>query len=140
MLFHIFICHYTPLVERKKHIEFELSKLKNIAINFITEYDKEYIGPEIHSKYFIDSLHERSSRVRFYTKQKFKPLSPPEISLSLKHYSAYKQIIDQELPYALIIEDDAVFCYDFMNKMQEMIQALPLEWDVYFPNSTHTMF
>ena len=146
MLFHIFICHYTPLVERKKHIEKEFSKLKNIVVHFITEYDKENIESEICSQYFINSIDEQLLRTIFYSHNKqcprfhSKPLSPAEMSLSLKHYTACKQIIEQKLSYALIIEDDAVFSYDFMNKMQEMIEALPLEWDVYFPNSTHTMF
>lgn len=49
----IFITHYTPLVERRAHIE-ELLKNLNFVGEFITDFDREYLG-DLSQKYQFDS-------------------------------------------------------------------------------------
>lgn len=140
-MLHIFVCHYTKLYDRKTHILQQLSELSNIVIHFIDEFDKEYIDDPINLKYFCDSQKDiQMSRTNFYRGFVYKPLTYAEKSLAMKHYISFKKILSMEIDYALIIEDDCVFCDDFINELQHIISVLPCNWDVYFPNSTAVMF
>lgn len=141
---HIFVCHYTKLVDRKKHIDLQLSKLQNVVVHFIDDYDKEQINSDIHNQYFLDSKEEWDNRWKFYVDYKndkhMRTLKDSEKSLFLKHYTSLKKIIELNIDYGLVIEDDAVFSNDFTNNLKEIINTLPNDWDVYYPNSTKNMY
>jgi len=38
--------------------------------------------------------------------------SPAELGCSFSHYSIWRQILEEDLPYALVLEDDVVFAHD----------------------------
>jgi GR25 family glycosyltransferase involved in LPS biosynthesis len=63
-----------------------------------------------------------------------------EKSVALKHYVALSKIVDLDLEHALVIEDDVIFSDMFLYKLNNIINSLPNDWDVYFPNSVKNMF
>ena len=135
----IFITHYTPLKERKAHIEELLYKL-NYKGYFITEFDREELD-ECSWKYKFNSNQwkteyhliknilfknvsnfgkKRSLKHKIYwdlakifekisTPKCFRPrkLTLSEISLTLKHHKALKEIEKSDEP-GLIMEDDII--------------------------------
>jgi len=142
--FHIFVCHYTKLLDRKTHIDTQLAKLDNIKVHFINEYDAEMINEDVDKKYFLYDNLEWNKRWGYYIhghgENCGRTLKISEKSLALKHYISLTKILDYNLDYALIIEDDAVFCDDFLYKLDNILNNIPEDWDLYFPNSIKNMF
>lgn len=138
MNLNVFICHYTKLVDRKKFILNELNKLKNINYKFIDQYDKE----DINEKFFNCNKIEWNKKIKklYNHKCDFRLLKQSEKSLALKHYIALKNMIDMNLDYALIIEDDSKFDIHFVDKLSIIFKNLPEEYDLYIPNSYLELF
>ena len=139
-MLNIFICHYTKLTERKRHIEEQLSKLKNIKVHFINEYDKEDITEEINDRFFTFKNYRKvwNERNGYYIKanEKGRIITLPEKSLCLKHYIALKKILELNLDYALVIEDDIEFINNFINRLNIIMKNLPSNWNLYYPGGT----
>lgn len=91
----IFVPHWSPLTQRKKHIESLFQRYKIDAYEFITDYDAESIDPKLIDEKF-DSLKVKLG----------------EISLFLKHIQICKTIIKYNLPRAIAFEDDVSFVFD----------------------------
>jgi hypothetical protein len=91
-----YIIHYTKNTERRAQLEKQLKDF-NIEAEWITEYDKE------------DPL---VGKIKEFTKS---PLSPMSISCSLKHYTAMEKMVKEDIPEAVILEDDVVFLEEFRN-------------------------
>jgi glycosyl transferase family 25 len=114
----IFITHYSKLLNRKKHIDSELSKHK-LEGEFILQYDKENIQEELLDKFNLNKLNKS------------------QISLFLKHLVVY-QIIYQKFDYALILEDDVILDINFNEKLNKYFDQFPLnsenkpDWDIIF--------
>ena len=102
------------------------------------------ITEDVDKKYFLYDNMEWYKRWKYYvhgaTINDEKKLKIFEKSLALKHYISLKKILDYNLDYALIIEDDAVFCDDFIFKLNNIINNIPEDWDLYFPNAESNMF
>jgi GR25 family glycosyltransferase involved in LPS biosynthesis len=105
-----YITHYTPLTERKKKILEQLNKFKITNYEFIETYDKEI-------------LTENDIK-------KFKDIKTTEISLFLKHVEIFKK---EDNDIVIVLEDDAIFAEDFLNKLDNYINELiNYEWDILF--------
>ena len=98
---YIFVCHYTPLIERKKFIldqletnigniiikdldcefdeegkEYKLNEHKDLKpttyVYFVRKYDRDYLTDEIKNKFFISPQDSRHNiRLEYYTKESF---------------------------------------------------------------------
>lgn len=56
------------------------------------------------------------------------------------HYNVWKHIISQQLEYALILEDDACFDKEFLNKTNQFFSDVKdAEWDALFLNASETI-
>lgn len=109
---HIFVIHYTPLVERKRHILEQFKKQNIVDYEFVEVYDRGHIPPEL--------------------QQIFSPnLSPSKTSLVCKHLHAFKQIASK-YEYALILEDDAILCDEFFDKLYNFMRQVPRDFDAFF--------
>ena len=62
----------------------------------------------------------------------FKSLMPGERGVFISHLRIYKDIIDKNIPYALIMEDDAVFCNDFIMKYEQVMKDAPSDMNILF--------
>lgn len=109
-----YICHYTPLKERKENM---IRECKEAGIDpiFIEEFDREKLTPE--------------NTARFDKKL---PIS--KVSLILKQVEAWKQIKECEQPWALILEDDALFCPDFLVQFNKYMEETPKYFDILMIN------
>lgn len=111
----IFITHYTPLKERREFIQNQLDKL-NINGEFITDYDREVLSEEEINKF--------SSRVR-----------TGEKSLFWKQISILKRMVRDEIPVAIIWEDDIKLDDNYYEKLLEYYSQLPEDADALFSSS-----
>lgn len=62
-------------------------------------------------------------------KQYFRPLTLGEIGCYLSHIKVLSKIVDLELPYAFIFEDDFQL-HDDLAQIDQLIASLPFDWDM----------
>ena len=112
-----YIIHYTPNVERKKHILNELYHA-NLHGIFIEKYDRDVLLPNE------------------YIKFDYNILSMGSISLLLKHIEAWKLISEStNKNYGIIFEDDVILCDNFIYNLDLYIKQLPCNFDVLMINA-----
>jgi GR25 family glycosyltransferase involved in LPS biosynthesis len=117
----IFIIHYTPLGDRKKFMDEQMKK-QGIEATYILEKDRDVLTEE--ELKIFDT--KRAANGKF-------PLNLAECSVALKHFEAYKRIVEEGIDHALILEDDVSFLVDnFEEKMTEYFYQLPDDWDMFF--------
>ena len=109
----IYVVHYTPLIERKKNIIQQLKK-NNLKAEFISDFDKENLTDIDLSIFDID-------RVKLGV-----------CSNICKHICCYRKIIQNNVDYALVLEDDACLCQNFSNKLKTYLSQLPSNFDMLF--------
>lgn len=107
----IYICHYTPLVERKEFMDKQMVKY-NFTHKYITDYDREIITEKEYEKFDL------------------KKLKKSEISLFYKHIKSFEYIKQEKL--SLILEDDAILEDNFKDILSQYISQIPKDWDLIF--------
>lgn len=107
----VFVLHYSFLTERKSFM------LKQLNDHNITDYE------------FIE-LFDIKDIEEIY-KKRFDKISIGSASLSLKHYHVYELIANQ-YNEALILEDDAILCDGFMDKLKLYLTQVPKFYDMIF--------
>lgn len=106
-----YITHYTPLVDRRVHITYQL----------------EYAG--IHDYTFI--INKDREELTQKELSKFNKITPGEISLFYKHLEIYKTAPENEI--IVVFEDDACLCNDFLKYLDMCLNELQNEeWDILF--------
>jgi glycosyl transferase family 25 len=126
----IFIIHYKKLVERKAYLEKELSNYRNVT--WMDDIDRDLLTPEQLSMYKYDETrwNELNALWGQYD-SKPRKLSNPEIACTITHINIYKKIIDDDIPFALIFEDDEILLEGFDQSLQRVIDELNREeWDI----------
>jgi len=108
----IFILHYSKLTERKQHILDQLQKYNILDYEFVERYDKETLIESDLLK--ID---------------KCLPLSV--VSLLFKHFYAWREI-KEKYNEGLVLEDDVIFCDDFINILNKYLMQIPRDYDMVF--------
>ena len=123
---HIYICHYSKLVERKVSIQAQLDKfqLKEELYTFVEDYDKDTLN--------IEEIQKEYPKIFNLTKRDRRYLRSSEISLALKHCYIIKDAINKNYDTILILEDDAMLDNNFFNQYQEYIKELPENWDIFW--------
>jgi GR25 family glycosyltransferase involved in LPS biosynthesis len=108
------VVHYHKLTERKKAIMKSLSH-NNIQAEFIEQYDRDTITPEEDS----------------YFHNNYENMLNSHKAITLSHIYCYREIAEK-YDYALILEDDAIFCDNFTSKLNDYMAQLPPDWDMLF--------
>ena len=112
----IFVAHYTPLTERKKHILDEFKKHNISDFEFIETHDKE-------------QLTEMELNL-------FSNISSAECSCFLKHIEIFKKIYKDDGNhdnFSLIFEDDAMLIPKFNDELECYMKTIPDNFDIIFP-------
>lgn len=123
----IYICHYPPLLDRKKHLDEVLPGLE-IPFIFCSNFNRENI-----SKY--ENLFS-STKENLYKKGWTHPQAPQMTAsikaTTLEHAKIYEQILQEEDPntHFIVLEDDAVIPQNFKQELQHVINNLPPDWDI----------
>jgi glycosyl transferase family 25 len=113
----VYVVHYTPLKERRTHMEDELKKY-NINAKYITDYDRENLTEEDLNK--------------FAKKNDKYCIKMSEISLARKQIAIYEEILEKDYDAGVIFEDDVCLFDDFLAKFMIYYYDLPDDWDVFF--------
>lgn len=116
----LFIIHFEKLTDRKKYLN---AHIENYG--FINEYI--FSNDEIDQKIF-----ELSKYYKYNSSIYDRNLSKGEICVSTQHINAYINMLDNNIKYALIIEDDAIFCDKFLENLQKITNKLPIDFDMCF--------
>ena len=114
-----YMCHYSKLTERRRYVEDVVLKY-NIDLNWILEYDKEQIDENILSKIFPYLFSDKCGR----------KLSKAEISLAMKHYCVFNDVIKNNYQNVVVFEDDIILVDDFDKKLNKYINQLPDNYDI----------
>jgi glycosyl transferase family 25 len=64
--------------------------------------------------------------------KKFEYLRPGEIGCFISHIRIFQKIVNDAIPLALIMEDDAIFCEDFLNEYDKVIREIPENTDILY--------
>lgn len=128
--FKIFIVHYKPLKERKEYID---SFLSNTSLPY--EYSTKFTRDNIDESFFSDNIDDINRKNSITTT----PVPPDHLNITkpikanmLEHLEIYRKIIKEDLDYALVLEDDAVFIDNFIEKLTETINYFPEDWDTIY--------
>jgi len=133
----IFIIHYKKLVERKKYLT---SVLSEFDYEFIEEFDRESISNFDTSLYSNkpELWKERVEKI-YKDEPGYRILRDSEICNSLSHLKALKNIIDNNLEFAIVLEDDVILQNDFKKKIEEIVNNIPKDFDFAFFGNSYTM-
>ena len=106
----VYVTHYTPLVERKCFMQEQCAR-HNVEPVYIENFDREVLGDELNN---------------------FTKIKPSEISLFLKHFEAYKRILDSGKHYGIVMEDDCIFNDSFNDELSSITSHLPNDFDIVY--------
>jgi hypothetical protein len=107
----IFVIHYTPLVDRKEHMLKQLAD-HGLEAEFVTPWDREHITDFT----FFDTS---KTSIRC-------------ISNLMKHCEVYRKMIRDNIPYAIVFDDDVCLAKDFNKVMNETVKNLPSTFDICY--------
>ncbi|WP_025822108.1 glycosyltransferase family 25 protein [Shewanella marina] len=103
-------------------------RLQSIQQQLVScRYDIEKISA-VDGKFLPDLEHIEHYSVNNNKKQYFRPLTKGEIGCYLSHRAAWQAIVDQQLDFAVIVEDDVVIDSD-VNLVIEQLSNINIEWD-----------
>ena len=107
-----YVIHYTPLKERKQFLLNEFNK-HSLIYHFIEDYDRENLSDE-DLKIFDTKFHKS------------------QCGITLSHINAYRNIMNNEYKYSLILEDDVILDDNFGDKLNKGLKKLPDDYDMLF--------
>lgn len=100
-----YIIHVSTDFEREKHIRKEIAKT-SFDFTFINKGDIKDLTTDILAQYFVDMS------------------VPSIISCAYKHILVYKDMIDNQVDYAIILEDDIYLYKNFEKKITEIVDEI----------------
>lgn len=109
-----YIMHYTPLCDRKIHMQKQCDAAGITAI-YIEEHDRDLLTEQ--------------------QKAKFTGLKLGLVSLILKHVEAWRLISKGTRPWGLILEDDAILCDNFLSRFNTYMTEVPDDFDILMINA-----
>jgi hypothetical protein len=107
----IYIIHYNKLVERKNYLIQFFNKNNIHNYEFRSLYQREDLTEELKNTYF-----------------KLDNLNPSQICITIEHIETYRDIVNNSInenDWYLILEDDAVFCNDFIDLLNKYLENVP---------------
>ncbi len=134
----VFVSHYPALESRRQWLEPALREL-GMEAEWITHFDRRTVSPQLMTVFYHPNpelFRERADLGGAHKSPlKFAPLKSAEILNAMTHLYIFQQIVEQDLPQALILEDDIVFKPTFREELAHYMVQLPDDWDVFYPGS-----
>jgi GR25 family glycosyltransferase involved in LPS biosynthesis len=126
----VYICHYKKLEDRKIDLENHLNDNGIFEYQFVENFDKnEWNKDEIEEEY--PNIFKVNDENRF--------LSDSEISLALKHSWIIQDTYKNKYKSSLVLEDDVLLCYDFIELFNDYKSQLPDFWDLAWVGSCYNL-
>lgn len=126
-----YIIHYTKYMERKKVMDTLLNKEGFQNITYITEFDREDISYTDYYNSFRANHLEYQNRKHYNFHPNY-PLTPGEISFTLKQKTFLQKFVVSNYEYCFLLEDDVIVDKDFISKFDYYFESLPKDFDVAF--------
>jgi len=138
MINDIFIVHWKELKERKKYLE---EKFYDYNVTWVDFYDRNTIkDEEINKIYKKDESLWNSRVVDLYNDPPtYRELRLSEVCNSLSHIYVLKHIIDNNIEYGLVLEDDVILKDDFFSKFNFYFEDTPEDFDIIFLGSAFSI-
>lgn len=124
----IYLCHYTKLIERVALVKNQLDKYK-ISPQWILEYDKE----DLDKDELIKILPHFDKEMSLFGGSR--KLRQSEISLLMKHYFAWCDMVEKNIENAIIFEDDIILCDNFLERFNIQIENIDNDYDIIWIGS-----
>jgi glycosyl transferase, family 25 len=118
-----FVVHYSKNKDRKERLEKEFLKYEISFVKWMSMNDRENMSENEHL--YVESKNS---------------INKGQISLTLKHYFALKDIVENEISIAIIMEDNVTFKEDIKKKVNQYLKEAEIrkiEWDIIFEGDTH---
>ena len=130
-LANIYIIHYEKLTERKKYLTDYFLNNNITNYEFRSLYKRESLTNEIKENYF-----------------KLNNLNAAQICITIEHIETYRKIVNENIDdnkWVLILEDDAIFCDDFLKILDNHMENIPsdaeyLDLSDYFKINSNAMW
>lgn len=131
------IPHYKPLTQRKEMMLRQLSTFRFSNYSFYEKFDGDELDAETIKMFCVRKQYDINTVLRKISPWKIgietqKELSKGEISLCIKYGHIFKEFLESNDPYLMILEDDVILCEDFDIKFQEYLERTPSDWDVIY--------
>jgi GR25 family glycosyltransferase involved in LPS biosynthesis len=116
----------TPIMEKR-------NMLTKRATEKLQENFTELKTPTIIMKNVDDvKSFYKNSRIKIHPKGHFGTgWKPGELGIWASNYTAWKNFVDSDYDYVILMEDDIVLGGDFNNKLTKYLDELPEDWDVF---------
>lgn len=127
----IYIIHYNKLVERKNYLIHFFNKNNITNYEFRELYQRDTLTTEVTDNYF-----------------KLNNLNSAQICITIEHIETYREIVNNcsnENGWYLILEDDTIFCDNFIEKLNNHMDNIPndseyLDISDYFVINSNNMW
>jgi glycosyl transferase family 25 len=113
----IFVINLERDTERRKSIQTQFDQLL-ISFEFSTGVLGSTITPQQKAEWYDDKKAFRN---------KCTSIVPAHIGCSLSHVNVYRKILEQNLPYALILEDDVILPINFISILNEIENVIKID-------------
>lgn len=122
-------------IENIENMELYVINLKRRSDRLQRFYETIPFPPsEIHVNYGFDGKYyenESEEEKIMYNKISNK-LLPGEKGCLISHIRIYKEMIKNNIPFAMIFEDDCILCDDFKNKIQLIVNEMPKDTEILY--------
>lgn len=131
IIMQIFYINLPHRKDRKKNVIQQVTKVDRLED--LERVDGVY-GDKINIKNMSSSLVTKQGKRQATAKniRVYVPLTVGAIGCALSHRKVYQKIIDQDLDYALILEDDITLDKNFNTKFEEIMRNAPSDFDVIY--------
>lgn len=129
--FYTYVCHYSPLTERRKDLDVRFDNACIRNVRWITEWDREEIGEDMIENKFVEDTMKKT----WYGDSNTRIRRLSLMSLTLKHVSAWRSVVESGLEWGLVLEDDVILCDDFVKKLNTHVRYVDKEcpcWGLIF--------
>jgi glycosyl transferase family 25 len=79
-----------------------------------------------------NNMKDETSAIEQEMTTRFSGLNSGEIGCFLSHLRIFNRMRRENIPYALIFEDDAIFCDNFLEKYSKILQHLPSDTGILY--------
>lgn len=127
----IYIIHWKELIDRKNYLS---EKLKDYNVNWIDFFDRNTITEnQINSIYKKDQNTWKKRVINLYNDPPiYRDLKISEICNSLSHIYALDHMIENNIEYGLILEDDVILKNNFFEDFDKYYNQTPNDFDMIF--------
>jgi GR25 family glycosyltransferase involved in LPS biosynthesis len=128
-----FVVHYTPLADRRRHLEQQLTQYRIREVGWVTEKDIAHYDLAAMYDASAERLRNRmNTPFRDLKYGAYRVLKKYEIEVTAQHIEVYRRILTRSIPDAVVLEDDVVLERRFLKRFGLYVRQLPDDYDVLY--------